>query len=90
MERDRYIKLRELLANNPKWPRNYMFKFIVPNVNENVERVVDRLPKSGILSYKHTQNLNYVSVTCTVKMHGVDPIIEVMENVSQIEGVMVL
>lgn len=90
MESDKYLKLREMLAHNPQWPRKYMFKFIVPNLNGNVAKVVGLLPKNGTLSYRHTENLKFVSVTSTVQMPGVDAIIEVMENVGQISGVMVL
>ncbi|MBR8538039.1 DUF493 family protein [Carboxylicivirga mesophila] len=85
-----YEKLKELLAQNKKWPLLYMFKFIVPNADGKVQRVVDLLPKHGKVSYKHTKNLKYVSVTCTASMKSPEAIIEVTNNISSINGVMSL
>lgn len=85
-----YDKLKELLANNKKWPMLYMFKFIVPNNDDKVQQVVDLLPKHGAISYKHTKNIKYVSVTCKVSMKSADAIITTTNNVASIEGVMSL
>jgi hypothetical protein len=67
-----------------------MFKFIVPNKEGNVERVVSLLPREGEIFYKHTENLKYVSVTCTHTMTSADHIIEITKKVSEIHGVMAL
>jgi len=85
-----YEKLKELLAQNKKWPMLYMFKFIVPNEGGKVQQVVDLLPKHGTVSYKHTKNLKYVSVTCKVSMKSVNSIIDVTSKVAAIDGVMSL
>ena len=85
-----YEKLKELLANNKKWPMLYMFKFIVPNEDGKVQQVVDLLPKHGTVTYNHTKNLKYVSVTCRVSMKSANAIIDVTSKVAIIEGVMSL
>jgi len=85
-----WLKLKRLLLDNPQWPRLYMFKFIVPNKEGNVERVVSLLPAEGEISYKHTENLKYVSVTCTQQMASADHIIEITKKVTKIHGVMAL
>ena len=85
-----YDKLKKLLAENKKWPMPYMFKFIVPNIEGKVQQVVDLLPKHGTVTYNHTKNLKYVSVTCKVSMKSADAIIEVTSKIAQIEGVMSL
>ncbi|MGE4288296.1 MAG: DUF493 family protein [Salinivirgaceae bacterium] len=85
-----YEKLRQLLLSNPQWPRLYMFKFIVPNKQGNVERVVGLLPEGGAIAYKHTENLKYVSITCTHTMASADHIIEITKNITEIKGVMAL
>jgi len=82
--------LRQKLKQNKKWPLNYMFKFIVPNVNGNVDKVVALLPTYGKNSFKTTPNLKHVSVTCVAKMNSSDKIIAIMNAVAEIEGVMVL
>jgi len=90
MSKQNYDKLKELLAENKKWPLLYMFKFIVPNNEGKVQAVVDLLPKHGSVSYKHTKNLKYVSVTCKVSMKNADAIIELTDKIAAIEGVMPL
>jgi len=90
MSQQNYDKLKELLAENKKWPLLYMFKFIVPNNEGKVQTVIDMLPKHGTVSFKHTKNLKYVSVTCKVSMKNAESIIELTDKVSSIEGVMAL
>ena len=85
-----YTKLKELLAQNKKWPMLYMFKFIVPNEGDKVKQVVELLPKHGNVSYNHTKNLKYVSVTCKVSMKSANAIIEVTSKIAAIKGVMSL
>ncbi|WP_439184881.1 DUF493 family protein [Carboxylicivirga taeanensis] len=85
-----YNKLKELLAQNKKWPLLYMFKFIVPNTEGKVQKVVDQLPKHGSVTFKHTKNLKYVSVTCKASMKSPDAIINVTNTISSIDGVMSL
>lgn len=87
---DKYSKLRQLLEDKTDWPSMYMFKFIVPNKDGNVDRVIAMLPSEGQITFKHTENLKYVSVTCTVLMPDADQIIEVMDMVAQVPGVMTL
>ncbi len=85
-----YDKLKALLAQNKKWPLLYMFKFIVPNTEGKVQKVVDLLPKHGTTTFNHTKSLKYVSVTCKVSMKSADAIIEVTNKISSIDGVMSL
>lgn len=85
-----YDKLKELLAHNKKWPLLYMFKFIVPNEEGKVQKVVDLLPKHGTVTFNHTKSLKFVSVTCKASMKSPDAIIEVTNNISSIPGVMSL
>ncbi|HBH47949.1 MAG TPA: hypothetical protein DDX98_04885, partial [Bacteroidales bacterium] len=68
----------------------YMFKFIVPNNEGKVEQIKNLLPKDGEISYKHTDNLKHVSVTCVALMKDADEIVLLTERVSEIDGVMVL
>ncbi|WP_430810370.1 MULTISPECIES: DUF493 family protein [unclassified Carboxylicivirga] len=86
----KYEKLKALLTENKKWPLLYMFKFIAPNQDGKVQDVVDLLPKHGTVTYKHTKNLKYVSVTCKASMKSADAIIEVTSKISEIKGVISL
>lgn len=82
--------LRNKLLENKNWPLKYMFKFIVPNKNGNVDKVVGTLPEHGQNSFKTTKNLKHVSVTCIAHMHSADDIIYILAAVSKIKGVMIL
>ena len=68
----------------------YMFKFISPNRDGKVDMIKALLPKSGTMTFKHTSNLRYVSITCVALMNSADEIIEITEKVDEIEGVIVL
>jgi len=90
MEIDNFEKLRDLLSKNEVWPSLYMFKFIVPNNGDKVKQVSALLPANGKISYKHTKNLTYVSITCTAVMESVDSIIEVNTRATSVSGVIML
>ncbi|MDA3893328.1 MAG: DUF493 family protein [Salinivirgaceae bacterium] len=90
MENKHYKKLRELLNENKQWPMLYMFKFIVPNSDNKVNIVTSMMPEDGDISYKHTKNLKYISITCKVLMKSAASIIELNEKVGTIEGVISL
>ncbi|WP_066627675.1 DUF493 family protein [Labilibacter marinus] len=85
-----YTQLLEKLQENKKWPLLYMFKFIAPNEEGKVKEVVALLPKHGKVSYKHTKNLKFVSITCKVSMKSAQSIIDVTAAVNNIEGIMSL
>lgn len=85
-----YQKLLEKLQENKKWPLLYMFKFITPNENGKVKKVVALLPKDGNISYKHTKNLKFVSITCKAKMPSAQSIVDITAIANQIEGVISL
>lgn len=82
--------LREQLLKTKEWPLKYMFKFIVPNNNDNVNRVVALLPKGGNLKFNNSKDMHYVAVTCVVDMPSADNIIEITKQATAINGVMSL
>ncbi|KJF42820.1 hypothetical protein LH29_15440 [Draconibacterium sediminis] len=89
-EMDKYKNLRYRLMESEKWPLKYMFKFIIPNEEGKVDQVKALLPTEGEVSFKHTDNLKHVSVTCVALMESADQIIVITEKVDKIEGVIVL
>ncbi len=82
-----FDKLREMLLINKEWPLKYMFKFVVPNEDGKVDKVVGLLPKSDEISYKHTKSLKFVSVTCVTEMPTADDIIIISNKIASIPGV---
>ena len=85
-----YDKLRDLLKRNEKWPLLYMFKFIVPNSEGKVNKVVSLMPTNSEITYKHTENLKFVSITCKATMHSADAIILLTDQIASIPGVISL
>lgn len=83
-------RLRQLLLKTKAWPLKYMFKFIVPNSDDKVNRVVAVLPEGGSQSFKPSKELHYVAVTCIASMSSADEIIDVVERAIEIEGVISL
>jgi len=90
MTTDKYKTLRYRLMEIESWPLEYMFKFITPNKDGKVDQVKSLLPPNGKVSFKHTSSLKHVAITCVATMQSADQIIEIMEQVDQIEGVMIL
>ncbi len=88
--KEKYLKLKELLDDNKKWPLRYMFKFIVPNNNGKVELAKEMMPHGSQLKYKHTKNLKFVSITCVADMKSSNDIIALTQQLEEIEGVMSL
>lgn len=90
MEPSHLHNLRELLLQNKQWPLSYMFKFIVPNTDQKVERIVQIMPPHGQISYKHTKNLRHVAITCVANMNSADQIVETTQKALEIDGVIAL
>jgi len=86
----RYYKLKIILEKNKNWPLKYMFKFIVPNKDGKVDKVIAVFPKEAKKSFKYTESLKYVSVTCVLEMNTADEIIAITEAATAIPGVMML
>ncbi len=85
-----YSLLLEKLNNNKKWPLLYMFKFITPNEDGKVKKVVSLLPQHGEILYKHTKNLKFVSITCKAKMPSAQSIVDVTADINNIQGIISL
>lgn len=90
MKNDKYQKLRYQLMESKEWPIKYMFKFITPNKEGKVDKVKALLPDFGEITFKHTSSLKYVAITCVALMESSDAIIDVMEKVDEVEGVITL
>lgn len=88
--KEKYIKLKELLEDNKKWPLRYMFKFIIPNKDGKVDLAKGMMPSNSQLKFKHTSSLKYVSMTCVAYMKTPEAIIELTQQLEEIEGVMSL
>lgn len=91
MENDPWASLREKLAQEPNWPRVYMFKFIVPADNQRVARVEELFNSSEAeINLRQSSKGNYVSLTAKELMMSPDAVIERYQSASLIEGLIAL
>jgi hypothetical protein len=90
MTTDNSMTFLSHLLKNKDWPLKYMFKFIAPNNDGKVAEVVQLLPPSGTITYKHTPNLRYVAITCVADMPTAESIVHITSKATSIDGVMAL
>lgn len=84
-------RLRQRLLEMPNWPQRYMFKFIAPNHDNLVNRVVEMLPQGGQKSFKPSNDLHYVGITYIIEMPTADSVIDLTQRVTtELDGVISL
>lgn len=82
-----YNNLKQKLDEQYTWPMIYMFKFIVPQANQDQ---VLSLFKRHELSVRESKNGNYVSFTAQMLMKSSQEVIDVYKSASKIEGLIAL
>lgn len=88
---DFYERLRIELDNTNVWPAEYLFKFIVPTQNENIEKVEKAFDGIGaIIVTKKSKTAKYTSISIDVQMQSAQHIIDKYLEVSTIEGIISL
>lgn len=87
-----YERLKvELDLNNPIWPAEYLFKFIVPTDPEKVRRVEDAFDCMGaVIKTTQSKTGKFTSVSVDVQMKDAQEIIDKYIEVSTIEGIISL
>lgn len=86
-----YIRLKEELDNSNEWPAQYLFKFIVPSVGDNVQMVQNAFDSIGaIIVTKKSRAGKFTSVSIDVQMESSQQIIDKYLQVSTIEGIISL
>ena len=73
-----YDRLKVELDESNTWPAIYLFKFIVPSVNDNVERVEAAFDCMGaVINTKKSKTGKFTSVSVDVTMKDSQEIVEV-------------
>ncbi len=86
-----YKKLKAQLEDTTTFPSNYMYKFIVPSIENKAADVIDKFDNLGAsINTKKSKTGKYTSVSVEVIMNSADQIIEKYKEVSLIEGVISL
>lgn len=86
-----YVRLKTELDQSNVWPAKYLFKFIVPSVNDNVQLVQNEFDSVGaVIITTKSKTGKFTSISVDVQMESSQQIIDKYLAVSGIEGIISL
>ena len=86
-----YDRLKEELEKNTDWPTKYMYKFIVPNEEGNVEKVKSKFDNPDInLKKNYSKTGKYVSITVVTEEENPETVINRYKAMEDIDGLVAL
>jgi uncharacterized protein len=86
-----YERLQVELDNSNTWPATYLFKFIVPSVDDNVERVENAFNCMGaVIKTTKSKTGKFTSISVDVTVKNSQEIIEKYQEVASIKGIVSL
>ena len=84
-----YDELLKLLKQD-KWPRKYMYKFIVPFDVEKLNALKDLFGNHAQIMHKESKTGKYISFTATQSMKNPEAVIDIYKRAAKIENVITL
>lgn len=88
---DFYERLKVELDNSNSWPAEYLFKFIVPTVDDNVQRVENAFNGLGaVIKTRKSKTAKFTGVSIDVTMESAEQIIQKYQEVGTIKGIVSL
>lgn len=88
---DFYIKLKKTLEETTKFPSKYLFKFIIPNSEEKLNRLQDIFNFGGaVINTRPSKTGKFISFSVLIEMPSPEMIIEKYKETDQIEGIISL
>lgn len=86
-----YDRLQAELERSSDWPALYLFKFIVPSLQENIEKVELAFDCMGaVIKTTKSKTGKFTSISVDVQMKNPQEIIDKYLEVSTIEGIISL
>lgn len=86
-----YERLKVELDNSNTWPAEYLFKFIVPTIDDNVARVENAFNCLGaVIKTTKSKTGKFTSISVDVTMKSAQEIIDKYQEVGTIEGIVSL
>jgi putative lipoic acid-binding regulatory protein len=86
-----YERLRAELDMSNTWPAEYLFKFIVPSVDDNVLRVEGAFDCMGaVIKTTKSKTGKFTSISVDVTVKDAQEIIDKYQEVSTIKGIVSL
>ena len=81
-----YSKLKVQLDDTTSFPADYMYKFIVPTDENQVQEVEDLFNDSGaVINTKKSKTGKYVSVSIVLKIESSDKVISYYKKAGKIK-----
>ena len=88
---DFYVRLKSELEESTTWPAIYLYKFIVPTNDTNINLVENTFNNMGAVIQTHSSKTGkYTSISINVTMQDADKVIEKYQELSIIEGIISL
>ena len=86
-----YIKLKGQLEDTTKFPADYMYKFIVPTDENQLEEVQSLFNNGGaVIKTKKSKTGKYISVTIVLKIKNAEEVISYYKKAEKIKGIISL
>jgi uncharacterized protein len=86
-----YTKLKVQLEDTTKFPADYLYKFIVPTIENQVAEVEGIFDKTGaVIKTKKSKTGKYVSVSIMLKLKNSDEVISYYKKAEKIKGIISL
>lgn len=86
-----YSKLKYRLEDTTEFPSDYLFKFIVPSDENQVNEVENLFDNIGaVINTKKSKTGKYVSVSIVLNVENADNVIEIYQKVEKIKGIISL
>ena len=86
-----YDRLKEELEKTKEWPIKYMYKFIVPNNEENEKLVKETFEGQDFDFHKnYSKSGKYTSLTVVTQEKSADDIIKKYRSLENIDGLVAL
>lgn len=86
-----YSKLKYRLEDTTEFPSDYLFKFIVPSDENQVNEVENLFDNIGaVINTKKSKTGKYVSVSIVLNVENADNVIEIYQKAEKIKGIISL
>jgi hypothetical protein len=86
-----YAKLKDQLEDTTKFPTDYMYKFIVPTDENQLNEVQEKFDSKGaVIKTKKSKTGKYISITIVLKLKNADEVISYYKKVENIKGIISL
>lgn len=86
-----YERLKVELDNSNSWPAEYLFKFIVPTSDENINKVEEAFNCMGaVIKTTKSRTGKFTSISIDLEVKDSQEIIDKYQEVSTIKGIVSL